>query len=114
VTARLSDDYLQPFTPAPQVKFRTAPQVRAAVQKILGRCPDCIRGERKNITSTKIRCQSCNGTGKLDAMSACLVAGAARQEVSKTYYALCDLRDQGVVESHTDDAGVELWRAKRR
>lgn len=113
MTARLSDDFLKPFTPAPQVKFRTTPQVRGAVQKVLGRCPDCIRGGRKDITGSKIRCEACGGTGKLDWMSACLIAGAARQEVSKTYDALCDLRDQGVVEATVVD-GVDMWRAKHR
>lgn len=114
MTARLSDDYLQPFTPQPQVKFRTTPQVRASIQKILGRCPDCIRGERKNFVGSKIRCQACNGTGRLDGMSTCLIACAAHHEVSKTHDALLDLSEQGVVESHTDDDGVELWRVKRR
>lgn len=111
MTARLSDDYLQPFTPAPQQKFRSTPQMRASIQKILGRCPDCIRGGRKDITGRSIRCEACNGTGKLDWMHTCLIAGAAHQEVAKTHITLCDLRDQGVVETTVID-GVDMWRLR--
>jgi hypothetical protein len=92
---------------------RSSPEVRGKLQRSVGRCYDCLgQGKRKNIINAMVPCPTCNGSGKLDEYTVCMLAAAACLTIAKTYDALLDLEAQGIATRHLE-GDTEWWRLGR-